>query len=50
MARITRVEILQVDLAPQVPRGDAIQTFSLQGTPMLSEPARPAAKPPARKR
>ncbi len=35
MARITRVEIFQVDLEPHVPRSDAIQTFSMQETPML---------------
>ena len=35
MAKITRVEIFQVDLAPHVPRSDAIQTFSMQETPML---------------
>ena len=35
MARITRVEIFQVDLKPHVPRSDAIQTFSMQETPML---------------
>ena len=35
MAKITRVEILQVDLEPHVPRSDAIQTFSMQETPML---------------
>ena len=35
MPKITRVEIFQVDLKPQTPRSDAIQTFSLQETPML---------------
>ena len=35
MARITRVEIFQVDLASHVARSDAIQTFSTQETPML---------------
>ncbi len=35
MATITRVEILQVDLAPKVKRTDAIQAFITQETPML---------------
>ena len=35
MAKITRAEIFQVDLKPKVARSDAIQTFSLQETPML---------------
>lgn len=35
MATITRVEILQVDLAPLVKRTDAIQAFITQETPML---------------
>lgn len=35
MTRITRVELWQVDLPPPVPRGDAIQTFVTQETPML---------------
>lgn len=35
MARITRVEILQVDLAPKVKRTDAIQSFATQETPMV---------------
>jgi L-alanine-DL-glutamate epimerase-like enolase superfamily enzyme len=35
MPKITRVEIFQVDLEPKVARSDAIQTFSLQETPML---------------
>jgi len=35
MATITRVEILQVDLAPKVKRTDAIQSFVTQETPML---------------
>ena len=35
MPKITRVEILQVDLKPHVARSDAIQTFSMQETPML---------------
>ena len=35
MPKITRVEIFQVDLQPKVARSDAIQTFSLQETPML---------------
>ena len=35
MPKITRVEIWQVDLKPHVPRSDAIQTFSMQETPML---------------
>jgi L-alanine-DL-glutamate epimerase-like enolase superfamily enzyme len=33
--KITRVEIFQVDLEPHVPRSDAIQTFSMQETPMM---------------
>jgi L-alanine-DL-glutamate epimerase-like enolase superfamily enzyme len=35
MPKITRVEVFQVDLQPKVARSDAIQTFSLQETPML---------------
>ena len=35
MSKITRVEIFQVDLKPKVARSDAIQTFSLQETPMM---------------
>ncbi len=35
MATITRVEILQVDLAPLVKRTDAIQAFITQETPMV---------------
>lgn len=35
MSRITRVEILQVDLAPKVKRTDAIQSFVTQETPVL---------------
>jgi L-alanine-DL-glutamate epimerase-like enolase superfamily enzyme len=35
MARIARVEIGQVDLAPQVKRTDAIQSFVTQETPMV---------------
>ena len=35
MAKITRVEILQVDLAPKVKRTDAIQSFVTQETPMV---------------
>jgi hypothetical protein len=35
MSKITRIEVLQVDLQPKVARSDAIQTFSLQETPML---------------
>ena len=35
MARITRVEVFQVDLKPQVQRGDAIQSFHTQETPMV---------------
>lgn len=35
MARITRVEILQVDLIPLVVRTDAIQSFVKQETPMV---------------
>ena len=35
MARITRVEILQVDLIPLVKRTDAIQSFVKQETPMV---------------
>lgn len=35
MPRITRIEILQVDLKSKVARSDAIQSFNLQETPML---------------
>lgn len=35
MATITRVEIIQVDLAPKVKRTDAIQAFVTQETPMV---------------
>jgi L-alanine-DL-glutamate epimerase-like enolase superfamily enzyme len=35
MARIERVEILQVDLAPKVRRTDAIQSFVTQETPIV---------------
>ena len=35
MSRIVRVEVLQVDLAPKVPRSDAIQSFVTQETPMV---------------
>ena len=35
MAKIERVEIFQVDLKPKVARSDAIQTFSMQETPMV---------------
>jgi L-alanine-DL-glutamate epimerase-like enolase superfamily enzyme len=35
MSKIERVEILQVDLEPKVKRTDAIQSFSLQETPMV---------------
>ena len=35
MAKITRVEILQVDLAPKVKRTDAIQAFVTQETPIV---------------
>jgi L-alanine-DL-glutamate epimerase-like enolase superfamily enzyme len=35
MAKITRVEIVQVDLAPKVRRTDAIQSFVTQETPIL---------------
>ena len=35
MARIERVEILQVDLAPKAVRTDAIQAFATQETPMV---------------
>ncbi len=34
-ARIRSVEILQVDLAPKVPRSDAIQSFVAQETPIV---------------
>jgi L-alanine-DL-glutamate epimerase-like enolase superfamily enzyme len=33
--KITRVEIFQVDLKPKVARSDAIQSFTLQETPMM---------------
>ena len=35
MPRITRVEVLQVDLKPKVPRSDAIQSFVAQETPIV---------------
>lgn len=35
MTRITRVELLLVDLPPQVPRSDAIQSFVTQETPFV---------------
>ena len=35
MARIERVEILQVDLVPKTVRTDAIQSFAAQETPMV---------------
>ena len=35
MARITRIEITQVDLTPKVKRTDAIQSFVTQETPLL---------------
>lgn len=35
MARIREIELLQVDLAPLVPRSDAIQSFVTQETPMV---------------
>ena len=35
MAKIRSVEVLQVDLLPQVPRSDAIQSFVRQETPMV---------------
>jgi L-alanine-DL-glutamate epimerase-like enolase superfamily enzyme len=35
MARITQVEISQVDLVPKVKRTDAIQAFTTQETPMV---------------
>ncbi len=35
MSRILAVEVLQVDLAPMVPRSDAIQSFVTQETPIV---------------
>jgi L-alanine-DL-glutamate epimerase-like enolase superfamily enzyme len=35
MTRVTSIEILQVDLAPPVPRSDAIQAFVTQETPIV---------------
>ncbi|MFO1267471.1 MAG: mandelate racemase/muconate lactonizing enzyme family protein [Rubrivivax sp.] len=35
MPRITRVELLQIDLPPPVPRSDAIQSFVTQETPFV---------------
>ncbi len=35
MAKIVRVEILQVDLVPKAVRTDAIQSFAVQETPMV---------------
>ncbi|MBM3570732.1 MAG: mandelate racemase/muconate lactonizing enzyme family protein [Alphaproteobacteria bacterium] len=35
MAKIVRVEILQIDLVPPVPRSDAIQSFVAQETPIV---------------
>src|SRR3954464_5809850 len=35
MAKIERIEILQVDLIPKTVRTDAIQSFATQETPMV---------------
>ena len=35
MSKIIRVEVFQVDLKPHVQRGDAIQSFHTQETPMV---------------
>lgn len=35
MSRIERIELLQVDLPPKVPRSDAIQSFVTQETPIV---------------
>ena len=35
MAKIARIEILQVDLRPKVARSDAIQAFTAQETPIV---------------
>ena len=35
MARITRVEIMMVNLSPKVKRVDAIQSFDAQETPIV---------------
>ena len=35
MPRIKKIELWQVNLAPPVPRSDAIQSFVTQETPML---------------
>ncbi len=35
MSRITRIELLRVDLPPPVPRSDAIQSFVTQETPIV---------------
>ncbi|MEO8321465.1 MAG: mandelate racemase/muconate lactonizing enzyme family protein, partial [Bradyrhizobium sp.] len=35
MAKIVRVEVLQVDLVPKTVRTDAIQSFAAQETPMV---------------
>lgn len=35
MAKIARVEVAQIDLAPKVKRTDAIQSFATQETPMV---------------
>ena len=35
MSKIIRVEVFQVDLKPHVQRGDAIQSFHMQETPMV---------------
>jgi len=35
MSKISRIEILQVDLAPKVARSDAIQAFTKQETPIV---------------
>jgi len=35
MRRIVAVDLLQVDLAPPVPRSDAIQSFVTQETPIV---------------
>jgi hypothetical protein len=50
MAKIVRVEILQVDLVPKAVRTDAIQSFATQETTASSAPAIPTRSAPAVRR
>jgi hypothetical protein len=47
MPKIVAVDVLQVDLAPMVPRSDAIQSFVTQETPMVRITCDDGAKAPA---